>query len=501
MASLPMARTTKLGVASWSWLVPGNAPSGKWTFQAACHSGKREARGQRWLIVLVPRGGARGRGLVERETERIPQGRPAIEPSGLGAAGNPYEWPQCTWYAWTRRPDLPNLGNAMNWATNAQVHGIPVGSTPVAGAIAVFQPNQDGAHGYGHVAYVESVAGSQMTISEMDWGYSEKEQQQVHIRTLPWAGVQFIYGGPAGNGPTFTSSAPLPPAEPEYPPGSPTVPGSPGPPSNGLVEDIPVAGNWTSTSSDTIGVDQPPTTQGASGTWYLRDTNTPGEADITVDGYGGYGEVPVVGDWTGDGKDTIGVYDPPSAPGESGTWFLRNSDTPGAPEITISYGGYGMIPVVGDWDGNGTDTIGAYLPPTAPGQSGKWFLRNSNTPDETSIPPFEYGGYGMIPVVGDWDSSGADTIGAYLPASSPGQSGTWFLRDSNTPGEASIPPFQYGGYGMIPVVGDWDGNGTDTVGAYLPPTVAGESGTWFLRNSNSPGETDIAPFPFGGAAP
>jgi len=35
-------------------------------------------------------------------------------------------------------------------------------------------------------------------------------------------------------------------------------------------------------------------------------------------------------------------------------WSLRNSNTPGAPDITpFAYGGVGAIPVVGDWDGDG----------------------------------------------------------------------------------------------------------------------------------------------------
>jgi len=42
----------------------------------------------------------------------------------------------------------------------------------------------------------------------------------------------------------------------------------------------------------------------------------------------------------------------------NGTWLLRNSNTPGAPDITISYGAAGDVPVVGDWDGNNTTTIG-----------------------------------------------------------------------------------------------------------------------------------------------
>jgi surface antigen len=142
---------------------------------------------------------------------------------GLGAAGggNPYPWGECTWYAKQRRPDIPwfggGNGNALNWARSAQAAGIPVGSTPVPGAIAVFQPYQYGAYApYGHVAYVESVNGSKMTISEYNVvGYHQGPSR----RTIGWSGVRFIYGGPAGNGP---GSPPAPGAG-SSPPAAPTI--------------------------------------------------------------------------------------------------------------------------------------------------------------------------------------------------------------------------------------------------------------------------------------
>ena len=46
-------------------------------------------------------------------------------------------------------------GNAKDWIASAQAAGHSVGTTPVAGAIAVW-PNEGG--GYGHVAYVTSVS-------------------------------------------------------------------------------------------------------------------------------------------------------------------------------------------------------------------------------------------------------------------------------------------------------------------------------------------------------
>ena len=79
------------------------------------------------------------------------------------ASGNTYYWGQCTWYAKSRRPDLPNmLGNGGSWVANAAARGLATGRTPRAGAIAEIP---------GHVMYVEKVNGNgTISISEMNYG-------------------------------------------------------------------------------------------------------------------------------------------------------------------------------------------------------------------------------------------------------------------------------------------------------------------------------------------
>jgi hypothetical protein len=55
---------------------------------------------------------------------------------------------------------------------------------------------------------------------------------------------------------------------------------------------------------------------------------------VTPFAYGAQGTTPVVGDWDGDRVTTVGVFDPATA-----TWYLRNSNTPGAPDVTpFAYG-------------------------------------------------------------------------------------------------------------------------------------------------------------------
>jgi hypothetical protein len=69
--------------------------------------------------------------------------------------------------------------------------------------------------------------------------------------------------------------------------------------------------------------------------------------------YGNTGDVPVTGDWNGDGTDTIGVF-------HAGGWNLRNSNSPGLPSVRISYGTSSDAVVTGDWNNDSLDTIGTF---------------------------------------------------------------------------------------------------------------------------------------------
>jgi hypothetical protein len=195
---------------------------------------------------------------------------------------------------------------------------------------------------------------------------------------------------------------------------------------------------------------------------YLRELIPRLRRDVASDIFWNSADRRVVGDWDGDGYDTVGNF-------ENGYWGLRNSQNPGAPDVSIHYGAAGYRPVVGDWDGNGTDTIGVYVGDT-------WYLRNSNTPGPPDI-VIRYGWPEVTPVVGDWDGNGTDTIGIY-------HRGTWMLRDQNS---AGLPQrwFDYGWDGPQPVVGDWNGDGTDGIGIFW-------SGHWNLRQAAKPGNPEIA---------
>ena len=250
--------------------------------------------------------------------------------------------------------------------------------------------------------------------------------------------------------------------------------------------------------TDTVGVFDPFGQYGwKPATWFLRYSNSPGAPDVPPFSYGGPGWISVVGDWDGDGIQTIGVVDPSTM-----TWYLRNSNSPGAPDITFQYGAPGDIPVVGDWTGQGFDTVGVFDPFERFGHpAATWYLRNSNSAGPPDIPLFQYGAPDWVPVVGDWTGTGVTTVGMFDPIGQFGQlPATWYLRNSNSAGAPDIAPFAYGAAGWKPVVGDWKGAGVTTIGVFDPVGQFGRlPATWFLRYSNSPGAPDIAPFAYGAA--
>ncbi|HEY7835658.1 MAG TPA: SBBP repeat-containing protein [Ktedonobacterales bacterium] len=209
----------------------------------------------------------------------------------------------------------------------------------------------------------------------------------------------------------------------------------------GAGTDVPVVGDWTGKGYDSVGVFR-------GGKWFLRNSNTTGPADISLT-FGAASDLPVVGDWTGKGYDSVGVYRP-----SNNTFYLRNSNTTGPADITAKFGVSGDLPLAGDWDGNGTDTIGVYRP-----SLGAFLVRNSNTTGNANLIAY-FGAIGDTPVVGDWTGQGKDTIGVYRASTS-----TFYLRNSITTSAYADLILVYGTTGDRPVVGQW----AVPLGGGLPP--------------------------------
>ena len=125
-------------------------------------------------------------------------GHPAYGMSDF--AGDPYGgyFGSCTWYAWYRHqnePQLMRLGNAAQWAWNAPGAGLRTGTTPAVGATVIFQPGVQGASPEGHAAHVEAVySNGWFLVSEMSFYWNGGGWGRVSFRYAhTGAGVSFIY--------------------------------------------------------------------------------------------------------------------------------------------------------------------------------------------------------------------------------------------------------------------------------------------------------------------
>ena len=231
-----------------------------------------------------------------------------------------------------------------------------------------------------------------------------------------------------------------------------------------------------------ITVGSKPATVTAGPIFNLREDLTTGPADYSYHWGGSTDTNFLMGDWDGDGTWSPGVV----RINTSGQWewLLHNKNDGGGADYDFAYGTAlpGDVLVVGDWDGNGTMTPGI-IRTNSVGQW-TWNLRNSNAGGAADI-VYTYGRAdgGGIPIVGDWDGNGTFTPG--IVSTNTSSQWTWNLRNSNNGGAADIV-YTYGGYvsGDIPITGDWDGNGT-----FTPGIVRGN--TWSLRNSNNGGGADI----------
>ena len=207
-------------------------------------------------------------------------------------------------------------------------------------------------------------------------------------------------------------------------------------------------------------------------------------------------DLPVVGDWDGDGKDDIGIFGPewpgdekamiaepglpdphneykradanarqsprtcrpePAEATEGVRLLKHTAEGPPRQDVIDHVFRYGIshdVPVAGDWNGDGIRSIGVF-------RNGTWFLDSDGDGRHTHRDlVLEMGQDGDVPVVGDWNGDGIDQLGVF-------RDGVWYLdTNGNHEIDATDACFRLGEAGDLPVVGDWNGDGIDDPAAY-----------------------------------
>lgn len=239
---------------------------------------------------------------------------------------------------------------------------------------------------------------------------------------------------------------------------------------------IPISGDFNGDGTHELGIF-------VDGHWYL-DMNGNGlwdKGDLYAK-LGRHGDKPVTGDWDGDGKTDIGIFGPawrgdpralrrePGLPdGHNQTSDVPKNVPPPAEQAlpeqrtlklqgarrartdvidhVFLYGTPQDVPVVGDWNGDGTSTVAVF-------RGGTWHFDSNGdgkwTKDDEVV---KFGQRGDKPVAGDWNGDGTTDLGVY-------RDGTWHLdTNGNHILDAEDEVVQMGQASDTPVAGDWNGDG------------------------------------------
>jgi hypothetical protein len=213
-----------------------------------------------------------------------------------------------------------------------------------------------------------------------------------------------------------------------------------------------------------------------NGRWHIQ---VPGYDDYTF-WYGMAGDILLLGDWNGDGIDTPGAWRQGSGGGFAYlTNTLPEKGQVGVADFTFYFGNPGDQVMVGDWNGDGVDTLGI-------NRNGHIFLTNTNGSGGAPVPThheFWFGTPGDRAFGGDGNGDGKDSVFLYRP-SGPGAGYVYYTNER--PGWGAVAKtaayFYFGVASDRFVAGDWNTDGVDTAGIFRPG-----NNTVYLSNTNVSG--------------
>jgi subtilisin family serine protease len=239
----------------------------------------------------------------------------------------------------------------------------------------------------------------------------------------------------------------------------------------GLPTDRPFVGDI-----DGDGRADPIVWRSGSGTWsWLLSSAGYNNASQGSKDWGITTDVPLVGDLDGDGRVDLIVWRP-----STGTWYWLLSstgyDATRAGSVQWGIGSLGDIPMTGDFDGDGKADIAVWRP-----TDGTFYWLNSSMDYSRSAAgsmQWGIGSLGDVPLLGDLDGDGRADLVVWRPAD-----GTFYWLYSSLGYSASAAGSQQWGVGSLgdlPRLADLDGDGRADLVVWRPAT-----GKWYWLTSSS----------------
>lgn len=242
----------------------------------------------------------------------------------------------------------------------------------------------------------------------------------------------------------------------------------------GQAGDLPIVGDYDGDGVPDVGVYRVDVATG-SGRFLIRQSS---DRRVVERAFGGAGDLPIVGDFDGDGMADLAVYGYSPLNGFSRFAILPSG---GGPAMTQGFGGFLDMAIAADFDGDGATDIAVYGFSPLEGFS-RFAILPSSGGAASSIP---FGGFDDRPILGDFDGDGIDDIAVYGYSPDEGFSRFAVLSSAGR-APRSIP---FGGFDDRPVSGDFDGDGVTDLAVFGYSPLNGFSRFGILPSSGQAART------------
>ncbi len=241
--------------------------------------------------------------------------------------------------------------------------------------------------------------------------------------------------------------------------------------------DFPAPGDFDGDGEDDFSIYRDGLNAGDQSNFFiLRSSN------FTIQHYawGVSGDQAVTRDYDGDGITDVAVFRRGATPTSQTTWFIRQSATNTARLVNFGLTGNGTstfdVPVPGDYDGDGKFDVAIYRFGQLPTNT-FIILRSS----DNGVTYQQWGNFNTDYIVpGDYDGDGKFDFAAARTGATATSPMTWIIRRSSDNGTTFQ---QFGFTSDLPTQGDYDGDARTDISVYRSGATATAQSFFYVLNS------------------